>query len=227
MSLRNTQEERTFASILADGKIHVAVPDGTPGSVVRVFKNSQTGLEGKKTEMVYTEVIGKITKVSFYEGDYGKQLQLTVQGKEGEKPTVLSLGTSSNYGEDMMKKLPNIDLEKYIKIVPYSFVDEKGKSKKGITVWQKSDETGKNEKVKNYFYDEEKKKNLHGFPVPKKLKNDKPLSTDQWKLYFGECREFLVEFITEKYKIEDTGAKVSTADQDFEVLVNEVETLMD
>lgn len=222
MSLRNTSEERIFATLLADGKIHVTVPEGTEGATVRKYKTSD-GMEGTKIEKVYTELIGKITKVGFYEGDYGKQLQVTVQGKEGTKPVVLSLSTSSNYGEDMMKKLINVDLEKMVKIAPYAFTDENGKKKKGVTIWQHNSATGKNEKIKNYFYDEEKKENTNGYPEPKKLKSGKPLSTDQWKLYFGECREFLVEKITEHFGIESESAQVSSADQDFEAMVNEVE----
>ena len=124
-----------------------------------------------------------------------------------------------------MKKLINVDQNKFVKIVPYSFTDEKGKMKKGITIWQRNDETGKNEKVKNYFYDEVAKKNLHGYPEPKKLK--KPLTKDQWKLYFGECREFLVEKITEHFKIEAQAQGVKNEDQDFEAMVNELEAVED
>ncbi len=210
MSLTPAKADRTYASVLADGKIHVTVPEGTEGAVVRKYKTSDDK-EGSKTEFVYGELIGKITKVGFYEGDYGRQLQVTVEdGKE--KPVVLSLSTSSNYGEDIMKKLINVDLEKFVKIVPYSFVDEKKKSKKGITIWQKNAE-GKSEKVKNYFWDEESEKYVKGYPEPKKSK--KPLSKDQWKLYFGEVREFLVEKITEHFKIEET-EKDTSADEDWD-----------
>jgi len=209
------KEDRIFASVLADGKIHVTVPEGTEGAKVRKYKTSDDK-EGSKTELVYTELIGKITKVDFREGEYGRQLQVTVEDGD-EKPVVLSLSTSSNYGEDMMKKLINVDLNKVVKIVPYSFTDEKGKSKKGITIWQHSDKTGKNEKLGNYFYDAEAKKNINGYPEPKKLK--KPLSKDQWKLYFGEAREFLVEKITEHFKITASEESTSQADKDFEDMV--------
>lgn len=199
MALKNTKEDSIFASVLADGKIHVTVPEGTEGAVIRKYKTSD-GKEGSKTEKVYSELIGKITKIDFYEGDYGRQLQVMVTDNN-DKPVVLSLSTSSNYGEDMMKKLINVDLTKTVKIVPYSFVDDKKKNKKGITIWQHIKDDGKAEKIKNYFYDEDEKKNINGFPEPKKLK--KPLTTDQWKLYFGEVREFLVEKIIEHFKIEE------------------------
>lgn len=195
--LNNNDNKGIFANVLADGKIHVTVPEGTEGAIVRKYKTTD-GLEGSKTELVYSELIGKITKINFFEGNFGRQLQVTVEDGDQE-PVVLCLGTSSNYGEDMMKKLINVDLEKKVKIVPYSFTDG-GKSKKGITIWQKN-EADEAVKIENYFYDPINKVNINGYPEPKKLK--KPLSKDQWKLYFGEVREFLVEKITEHFNIEE------------------------
>ncbi|HEY9826371.1 MAG TPA: hypothetical protein V6D19_13060 [Stenomitos sp.] len=212
MALKEVKNDQIFASVLADGKIHVTVPEGTEGAVVREYETS-TGEKGSKTEKIYTQLVGKITKVNFYEGDYGRQLQLTVDdGKE--KPVVLSLSTSSSYGEDMMKKLLSIDITRTVKIVPYSFEDDNKKKKKGITIWQKADGAEKPNKVGNYFYDEETKATLHGFPEPKKGK--KPLSKDQWKLYFGEVREFLVEKITEHFKLEEVAKTPSMNDDDFD-----------
>ena len=106
-----------------------------------------------------------------------------------------------------MKKLPNVDLEKKVKIVPFSFTDDKKKSKKGVTVFQK-DAKGETIKLANYFYDAEAKKNINGYPTPKPTKKER--TSDQWKLYYGEAREFLIEFITEKFKIEETKVDTST-----------------
>ncbi len=205
--LTPARENVIYASVLADGLIHVTVPEGTEGAQTRKYKTSD-GKEGSKQELVYKDLIGKITKVNFYEGDFGRSIQVTIVDGE-DKPVVLSLSTNSNYGEDIMKKLLNVDLDRHVKIVPYSFVDDKKKSKKGITIWQQNPETNKNEKIENYFYDTEKKKTINGFPEPKKLK--KPLSKDQWKLYFGEVREFLVEKIIEHFKIE--APEISSEDE--------------
>lgn len=210
--LIDAKEDVIYASVLADGKIHVNVPEGTEGAVIRKYKTSD-GKEGTKIEKVYSELIGKITKVGFYEGDFGRSLQVTIVDGD-EKPVVLSLSTSSSYGEDMMKKLLSVDINKTIKIVPYSFVDENKKNKKGVTLWQANDKTGKNEKIQNYFYDPKKECNIHGYPEPKKLK--KPLSKDQWKLYFGEVREFLVEKITEHFKIDQVPTASSDDLNDFD-----------
>jgi hypothetical protein len=193
------KENRTFATILADGLIHINVEEGTEGGKWREYKTSD-GTVGKKFEKVYSEVIGKITKIGFQEGKFGVQLQLTITDGE-EEPTVLCMSTSSNYGEDCMKKLPNVDLNKTVKIVPFSFKDDKGKAKKGVTIFQKDDK-GETVKLANYFYDATTKANINGYPTPKPTKKER--TSDQWKLYYGETREFLIEFITEKFKIDET-----------------------
>ncbi len=191
--LNPAKEEAIYASILADGLIHVSVPEGTEGAKKREYETSD-GKVGTKWELLYKDVSGLLTKINFREGDYGKSLQLTIQDGD-EMPVVLSLPTSSNYGEDAMKKLINIDLAKPVKIAPYSFTDDKGKIKKGVTIYQ--DEV----KLTNYFYDIETKQNLHGFPEPKKLK--KPLSKEQWKMYFMEAQMFMIDKITEHFHLEE------------------------
>jgi hypothetical protein len=215
------KEERIFAYVLSDGKIHVTVPEGTEGAKIRTYKTSD-GVEGEKTELVYNELIGKITNVNFRDGNYSTQLLVTVADGD-EKPIVLSLGTSSNYGEDLMKKLLNIDLTKKVKIVPYSFMDDKNKNKRGITVWQHNGK--ENVKLGNYFYDADKKKLLHGFPdVPaaiKKLQDeDKKVPTTKWKAYFGGVQEFLIEQTKERFNITDV-PKEDNSDSELEEMVEE------
>lgn len=192
----NKSDDKNYLSVLADGKLHLTVPEGTEGAVKRSYETSD-GKTGEKWEFVFKDVSGMITKVGFYEGDYGKQLQLTIEDGD-EKPVVLSLSTSQNYGEDMMKKLLNIDLSKPVKLAPYSFTDDKGKLRKGISVIQEE------VKIKNYFYDEAKGKNINGYPEPKMPKGKKTLSKDEWKLYFMQARMFLIEKITEHFKIEES-----------------------
>ena len=221
----NTKEDKTYASILSDGKIHITCPEGTEGGVWRTYKTSD-GTEGKKFELQYNDIIGKITSLNFRDGEYGSQLQVTISDGKG-KPVVLSLGTSSNYAEDCLKKLPNVDMSRAVKIVPFNFKDDKGKSKRGVTIWQHNPKTKKNEKIQNYFYDAEKKKNINGFPepVPKKGKTTKDFTKDQWKSYFSTVREFLVDFNTEHFKIEAPAA--SATDEDFDAMVAEVSAAMD
>lgn len=186
MGLKNTREDKIYASVLADGLIHVEVPEDTEGAVKRDYETSD-GKTGTKWEHVYNELSGKISSIAFFDGDFGKSLQITVEDPDGGKPIMLSLGTMSGYGEDVMKKLPSVDLTKEVTFAPYSFKDDKGKSKKGITVLQDGN------KIKNFYYDDVEKVNINGFPVPPTPKKGKALTTDEWKMYFMQARIFLVD----------------------------------
>lgn len=191
MGLKKTHEDRIYASVLADGLIHVEVPEDTEGAIKREYETSD-GKTGTKFEHVYDELSGKISSIAFFDGDFGKSLQITFTDGN-EKPIMLSLNTSSSYGEDVMKKLPNVAIAQEVTFKPYSFTDDNGKKKKGITVMQNG------EKITNYYYDAENKKNVHDFPVPPKPKKGKVLSTDEWKLYFMSTRMFLIEQIEETF----------------------------
>lgn len=186
MGLKKTREDKIYASVLADGMIHVEVPEGTEGAVKRDYETSD-GKTGSKFEHTYDELSGKVSSISFYDGDFGKSLQITVEDADGGKPIMLSLNTSSSYAEDVMKKLPNVDINNEVSFIPYSFTDDKGKKKKGMTLKQNG------EKIGNYYYDAENKKNLHDFPTPPTPKKGKSLTTDEWKMYFMQTRIFLIE----------------------------------
>lgn len=191
MALINKSSNDKFLSILSDGTIRLSVPEGTEGAVRREYETSD-GKTGVKHELVYTELSGMLTGVKFFEGDFGKLLQLTIEDV-GEDPVVLSIGTASNFGEDLMKKLPGVDIEKPIVISPYSFEDEKGKKRKGVTLSQDGN------KLENFYYDKEAKKNKVGYP---EVKITKKMSKDDWKMYFLKVRMFLIDEVSKKFGLE-------------------------
>lgn len=209
MGLKNNPHEHQdtiFATVLADGKIHVNVPEGTEGAVEREYETSD-GKKGTKLELVYTELNGIIQKIDFHEGDYGINLQIVVGEEDDEKPITLSLSTESNFGEDMMKKLPNINLKKPVTLAPFSFDNDKGKKQRGISVTQLN-KKGEPEKILNFYFDPEKKVVINGYPaVPKPEKGGKPLSKTTWRKYFSVARDFLIEDITERFEIEEGNGK--------------------
>ena len=173
----------------SDGTLRLTVPEGTEGAKKRDYETSD-GKQGSKWELVFKSLTGKITNLQMYEGDYGTNLMVTLS-YEGGSDTI-SINTGTPFGEDFMKKLPNINLDEFVTIAPYSFVDEKGKTRKGITVTQGDT------KLKDFFTDsEDYKKKLHGFPMPKG--DTEKYTKDKWKLYFSEARIFLIEYVTEKF----------------------------
>src|SRR3990167_6996342 len=133
MSQFTKDEKKSYISILADGKFHEEVPIGTADSIVREYETSD-GKTGSKNELVYTKIQAKITGIEFQDGEYGTNIQLALSGDE--RDVVVSVGVGSNFGEDVMKKLPAVDFSQNVELAPYSFVDENGKSKKGVTIYQ-------------------------------------------------------------------------------------------
>ncbi len=218
MGLKNNPHERQdtiFATILSDGKIHVAATEDTEGAVKREYETSD-GKKGEKWELLYTELSGMIQKVDFHEGDYGINLLIVIGDDEDEKPVTLALGTESNFGEDMMKKLPNIDLKRAVTLAPFSFENDKGKKQRGITVTQE-DKKGNKTKLPNFYYDAEKKVVANGYPKPPAAPKGKTLTKSQWRKYFGEAREFLIADITERFEISEDASK-SQADKDYDAM---------
>ena len=178
-----TKDTKKFISVLGStGDFRMSVPEGTEGAVRREYESSD-GKTGVKFEHVFKSVGGKIVGAEFFEGDYGKNLILTFDFEDGTENIAVSLGTNSPYGEDVMKKLPNIDMNEHVVFSPYAFEDEKGKTRKGISITQGD------EKIKNAFYDGEK--NLLDYPEVEGENLDK----DDWKIYFTQCRKFLVGYV--------------------------------
>lgn len=195
----NNHDARKFITILADGKFHESVEDGTPGSVVREYEDSKTGEMKQKVELVHESVSGIITNVSFHDGEFGKSIQIELDG-DG----VVSVGVTSTFGEDFMKKLPAIKLDKEVKLTPYSFEAE-GKTRKGITVYQDG------EKVESFYYDKEAKKAINGLPQPEG--DTAKYDSEDWKMHFMVVRKFLIKQVEALFppKFEPTNEKEADA----------------
>lgn len=100
----------------------------------------------------------------------------------------LQLNTASRYFQDFASKIFNADLSQPLLFHPYDMENETGKKVTGISMKQLG------EKLKNYFYDFETKKNLHDFP---EVDAKKALKKTYWKIYFAEVAEFLIEKVGE------------------------------
>lgn len=188
MSSNQTEgEKKAYVTILAsDGTFRLVVPEGTPNSITREYE-LKDGTKGSKNELVFQKMTGIIQDVSIFDGDFGKLLQLDIE--VNGKVLTLSISTEQNYGEDLMKKLPNIKLDQVVELSPYSFVDEKGKPRKGMSVVQNG------EKIQNFFFDPKTKLNINGYPTPDKGTKD----TSDWKIYFLQARKFLINYTLEHF----------------------------
>lgn len=203
----NKRERKTYVSILAsDGTLRQSVQEGTENSVKREYE-TKDGKKGVKYELVYDDLDGYITDIAFFDGDYGKQLQITVD--DGTDEVVLALNSDSRFASDIMKKLPNIDFSEPLKVAPYSFTGNDGDQKKGVNLYQGD------VKVLNHFYDEEAGKPINGFPE----KEDRDYDNDDWKVFFIGVQKFLIKYTLENIvpKLESARPNKLTEEQKAEI----------
>lgn len=160
-----------------DGK---KVDENTPGAVKR---QTQSGADSYAIEHDF--VSGKIEKI-FYKESTEYQNTFEVVISDGVENLQISFVEDSRFCFDFMKKLPNIDLSKEVKITAYDFNDRQtNKRKSGISIEQGG------QKITSYY--EKKDENgkwtmLHGFPSPEGTDfKDK----DETKIYFIKVKKFL------------------------------------
>jgi hypothetical protein len=188
------EEERgQFFSVLGStGNFHQKVTEGTEGARLRKYESSD-GIAGEKWELVVSEITGVIDNISIFEGKFGKNILVALKLDEGETESdqvIMSFGANSPFGENLLEKLPSLDLSKEVTFSPYSFVDDTtGKPKKGLTLKQNGN------KIDSFFnsYNPETKKwtSKKGFPLPEG--EGKGFDTDDWKAYFIGRRKYLIE----------------------------------
>ena len=179
MILENTKNNNIFLTVLSDGMFHQEVPEGTPNEFKREVE-LKDGTKKIKNEVSFNKLTGFITNIYFADGDFGKSINVEI-----DREVIVSMGTSNNFGEDFMKKVPGINLNESVVIRPYSFEDDNKKKRRGINIFQ--GET----KIENFYYDKDKKKSINGIPEMDKA-NKKPTKED-WIMHFMVVRKFLIE----------------------------------
>lgn len=176
------KSDKTFLTILADGKFHEQVSEGTQGAVAREYEDEND--EKKiKYELVHDSVKGIITSVSVVEGFKGlKNLNIEIDSE------IISTGVKGQFGEDLLKKLPSIDFTKEVTLTPYSFIP-KGEDvvKKGVTVYQDG------VKVESFYWDKETKTEKNGVPAP--VGDTSAFDSDDWTNHFNVVRKFMLKEI--------------------------------
>jgi len=205
------RDSRTFASILGDSTIRVTTDESTEGAVSRKYKNKQ-GVELIKWELVYNSLSGIINGIKFEDGDWGVKLNITVDD------VVLSMGLKTNYAEDLMKKLPAIDFNSEVKLIPFNFKGTNGKMQKGFSIKQNG------EKIKSFFWDKENKKSINGVPSPEgdTTKFDK----DDWINYYNIVRKFLQKY-TEENVFPKLSGEATTVVPDADIKLDDTKATME
>jgi len=199
------RESRTYLQVIADGSIRMQVPEGTEGSVRREYEDKD-GNKQFKIELVFNAIDGMLGEITVKPGKFGDQIMVPITDQDSGEVYTLALATSSNFGEDFMKKLPNINLAEPVLLAPFSFVGDNGKEVRGMDVRQGFDVNVPNsgEKAANYYRDAEAKRNINGMPNPEG--DTKHFNTDDWKVYFITVRKFLITDLTKKGIIKTAAA---------------------
>lgn len=183
-----TVKRGRYISVLSDGKFHESSAKGVDGAVLREYETSD-GEKKSKWEIVYDKINARIVNVDFKDGDYGEQMIITIEGSEGE--AFLQMGANSQFAESVMKVLRNVELDKEVTFVPYSFVSDKDPDRKikGMNLYQNGF------KVESYFHAQAgdgKWITKNDYPSPSKPREE--MGKKEWKRYFEDLNEFLVNF---------------------------------
>lgn len=193
------KSDKTFLTILADGKFHEQVSEGTQGAVAREYED-ENGEKKVKYELIHDSVKGIITKISVEEGFKGlKNLNIEIDSE------IISTGVKGQFGEDLLKKLPSIDFTKEVTLTPYSFIP-KGEDvvKKGVTVYQDG------VKVESFYWDKETKTEKNGVPV---AENTEGFDSDDWTNHFNIVRKFMLKEIEKLPVFVETAKEENNVDK--------------
>lgn len=206
MGLEKRENNTTWASILSsDGTIRVRSAESNPAAVRRDYE-LQDGTKGFKYELVYNNLRGHINDIGFKPGEYGNQLLIVIDD------VTLAVSMESKFADDILKKLPNVDLSKDVNFVPYAFEDN-GKEKKGVSIYQDLGDV-KAAKLTNFFYDSATKKSKDGYPEFPSEEERKKMDKDDWKIFFIGCRKFLQKYTEENVIPKLEPKEISAASDD-------------
>lgn len=110
------------------GKFSVRVDKDTEGAVERVNKEGKTVYE-----KYYNSFTGKLVGIKTQDSPYGKNWLFSFQ--DGKDVYNLQLSYSNSFASNFLKKLPNIDVTKEMKVQP-SIQEVDGKKKSSLFVSQ-------------------------------------------------------------------------------------------
>lgn len=180
----------TYYSVI-DGTFRTGVDASHPDAITREW-STPDGKSGVKTERIVHALFGRIEGLELRDGDYGKNLNITLDPDEDGVPVIISLSVSSRYGEDVLKKLPNVELDEEVRFRPFSFKGKDDKDVRGIEITHKDEEGKFTRKVVNFFWDYTGEKTINGYPEPDE--EDKK----DWPFFYKKANKFLIKYLEEK-----------------------------
>lgn len=183
---------------IVEGSLRQKVQEGHPEAVKRDWVAG--GESGAVWEIPSKAAYGRITDVSFYEGEKdGRRfttLNIALDESEDGKTPIITAGVDTKYAQDILKKLPNVDLSQEVRIRPYSYMKEgDDRNTVGVEITQRDQAEQFTKKIGDFFYDFETKESKHGYPTPPKERTE--MTNKDWRRYFEDANDFVVEYVKE------------------------------
>jgi hypothetical protein len=193
------QKKANFYSI-KESTFRLRTDKDDPEATRREYTNPKTGEEGVAYERAFKALYGVISDVSFSDnalkdGTVLRSLHIGLGDDENGIAQIISIPVDSRFATDFMKRLPNLDLSKEVRLAPYDFEPSEGPRHVGISITTKDDADNFSVKVDNNFFTKveeidgrKKYTNLHGYPEATEE------DAEDWSFYFKKVNKFLVSY---------------------------------
>lgn len=127
---------------IADGMVVEQVEEGKEGAIGRTTKPSDEHPNGRtvwerRDKFVEGVVISMFRKEREYKGEVMNSLAIRL--KDGGEVYQIDLNEGNRYWSSFMLRLPNLDLSKSVRLLPYDFTDKEGRRVVGMNLMQGSD----------------------------------------------------------------------------------------
>jgi hypothetical protein len=127
---------------IADGMVVEQVEEGKGGAISRTTKPSDEHPNGRtvwerRDKFVEGVVISMFRKEREYKGEVMNSLAIRL--KDGGEVYQIDLNEGNRYWSSFMLRLPNLDLSKSVRLLPYDFTDKEGRRVVGMNLMQGSD----------------------------------------------------------------------------------------
>lgn len=178
-----------------DGSFRLRADENTQGAVSRVNKKGNT-----VWELLFNRLEGKITNVSIEDGDFGKELEITVLA--GSTKFAVQMPASGGYAFGVLSRLPNVDFNESVVFRPYSIYDKEKDRNKNYLVLYQSGKGYEKDAVPSHFTEKEP----NGLPQLEKIivKNKEQWDDTKRIIFFeqmihskGGLKEMLAAMYTE------------------------------
>jgi hypothetical protein len=131
MALSNLGGTNTTYLSVADGNLVRQHKQATERTTERLTKTGKLVFEER-----FKDLTAKLENITTRTNDYGTQWQL--EFTDGDATYIVSLPYSSRYSSSFLKALPNVDVSKELRFMPWAMKDKQDATKTitGVTLYQ-------------------------------------------------------------------------------------------